>query len=377
MSDTFDPEAGPGPTPERRRRILERGRARRRRNQQIRAAAVLLAAVAVLVPVALSQRHQETVRSGDRDHHEVTVPAPTARVRPSTTTAAEPTAPPTTAASTSGPPRNVAVDRTTVATLRALFAEYKGFAVDEVAPDEVATSTYEAFAPRTQTYWALVTFRTSGAMTAQHAVDMQDGGNAAIFARGAGGTWRVVALRGEPYPCHVLPPDVERLWGMAPNEASLCGTTPEVPVGGPLDLVLGANDFLYPAGWTVTLLHQEGPVQRASAVRPGGDGSITLTMDGSFPQDQLYASDGRSLAMQTILERERPCDGWSASARSSTQWGEFDCPPTAPGSVTRGAVRLISGNRFFVATLVVTLPGSDESAATTILRAFEGDYGKG
>ena len=335
-------------SPERRARIFEQGRARRRQRQLTRGAVALTLAVVVLVPLglSLSRRHPQTIKSTGNDNLftvPTTVPGPVT-TRPPVTTVPPPaststTLPPSTTTTPSTTPavapdatRVVGLDTPTLVELARVFAAAKGY-----SPDEIDTTTFGnprgAYAPITQSSWAMVSFQGTKAMTFQHGVDMQDGGNIGIFARPDGGAWRLTRLAGEPYPCHALPPDVEQVWRYEPT-TQWCGQVLDVPVGGSMNLVLGADGFLYPAGWTVTHLHQVGSLVEASAADPHGSGRITVRLDPTVPQSVLWGPPDKNghmvLDEAAVLAREHPCAGASASGRAyGSTWAEFGCSVTS------------------------------------------------
>jgi hypothetical protein len=370
MSDLADhlPEL----TPERRQRILDRGRARVRRNRRIVGATVaVLVLVAVALPVVLSSGHDhQGLDVAGRPHPTAATPSTEVATTSTSTAVAAPTTPAPTTSSSATAPRSLVADGSVKAALREAFLTAKGLQPDEIASAPTAGSVYYAYAPATQTYWGMAEFTPTASMTFQHSVNMQDGGDEGIFARSSGGSWRMLSIAQIPWPCPGwFPPDIERVWALA--MAPGCDS-PEVPVGGPLDLVLGADYYLYPAGWTVTpLTNFGGPASFASAIDPASGARIDYEINaGSL--GGLYNADGtpnvddpnggaRTAARCPVTQ----------SAKIDSATVSFTCAPTASGLPVEGIVYLgpIGSG---VITLTITLPSRDQAVAATMIAWFEG-----
>jgi hypothetical protein len=136
--------------------------------------------------------------------------------RTSTTTASSPvtsTSATTATTGTGGGARNLPADDQLRAALLAVFAADKQLPESYFTGPEPGT-LYYAYVPSTATYWALAHFGITSAASSQAGVDMQDGGDAGVFTRPAGGAWRMT-LAGEPFPCPGQIPDaVLAVWGL-------------------------------------------------------------------------------------------------------------------------------------------------------------------
>ncbi len=372
MSDLAD--RVPELTPERRQRILDRGQARVRRNRRrlVGAAMTMLVVVVVATSLTLSAQtdHQglDVAGTPHATADTSTTEAPTSST--STTIAPTTTEAPTTTVAPSAP-RSLVADDSVKAALREAFLAIKGLQSDEIEPAPKAGSVYYAFAPATQTYWAMAEFTPTASMTFQHGVNMQDGGDEGVFARSRSGSWRAVSVGQIPWPCPGwVPPDVEKAWDLTMSPG--CDRAP-VPVGGPLDLQLGADYYLYPAGWTVTpLTNFGGPASFGSAVDAAGGARIDFEVNGgSMGEHGFYNPDGSPQLDDPVgAARQQPrCPVTQWTKIDSSTLG-FTCARTTSGFVVQGRV-VVGSEPEGAATITITLPASDQAMADTMLTWFD------
>lgn len=388
MTDPTVPDLTPGE----RQRVLTEGRRRVRNRQRAGIAAGLLALLAVLLPMAFmlgsGRDNSKQVFVGGRGTSTSAAPStstgatsgvasatvsPTTVPRSTSTKTVPPrtsakTVPPPTAPSTTAVPEVSAVqtivpDAATKAALRQAFLTYKGLQSNEIEP-EPAGNVYVAHVAAAKTYWATAQYTPSAAMTFQHSVNMQDGGNFGIFTRWDGGTWKMIALGAAPCGAWgVVPNDVQRAWGIpAPTMAGCDRQVP--PAAG---LLVDADYFLVPTGWTVTPVQGlGGSASYGTIVAPNGGGRIDIEENGgSFGPGGFYNADGTPNLDSATTKALVGCTPTSWQ-HLDTATVVFTCAATAAGFDVSGIVRIEP--KIVPATMLkVTMPPADRDLAATIV----------